>query len=97
MEVIFSHTATETLQYIVTSVAHKWNRKVSDKFIEKVYKVIDSIAHQPYLFPSIAYLEGVRKAVITKQTSVIYKIHDNHIEVLYFWDNREKPLSIDQH
>ena len=35
---------------------------------------------------------GVRKAIITKQTSVLYKVNKTHIEILFFWDNRQEPV-----
>lgn len=91
MEVIFSLQATETLLSIVSFIESKWNVSTANKFIEKTYKVIDSISFQPYMFQA-TQLENVRKAVITKQTSVIYKIYPEHIEILFFWDNRQDSL-----
>ena len=35
---------------------------------------------------------GVRKATITKQTSVLYQVSKTHIEILFFWDNRQDPV-----
>jgi hypothetical protein len=38
---------------------------------------------------------NVRQGFITKQTSVIYEVHQTHILILYFWDNRQDPIIID--
>lgn len=53
--------------------------------------MIDSIALQPYVFQA-TQIEGVRKAVITKQTSVVYKVNSDFIEILFFWDNRQETV-----
>lgn len=79
MEVIFSLHATDTLLSIVSFIENKWNVVTANKFVEKTYKVIDSISFQPYMFQA-TQIENVRKAVITKQTAVIYKIYPDHID-----------------
>jgi len=91
LEVKFSVHATDTLLSIVSFIESKWSIKVADEFIEKAYKTIDSIAAQPYMYQATSY-ENVRRAVITKQTSIIYKIHSQYIEILFFWDNRQDSL-----
>lgn len=91
MEVIFSHHATDTLISIVSFIESKWNADIANKFVEKTYKVIDFISIHPYMFQA-TQVENVRKAVITKQTSVVYKIYPDHIEILFFWDNRQDAV-----
>ena len=90
MDVKFSPEATDTLLSIVSFIENKWSVKTADQFTIKVYKVIDIISNNPYIFP-LTNFENVRKAVITRQTSVIYKIHQGHIEIHFFWDNRQEP------
>jgi hypothetical protein len=68
----------------------KWSAKAADSFLEKVYNIIDLIASIRRFPPT--QLEKVRRAVITKHTSRIYKFDMHHIEILYFWDNRQEPL-----
>lgn len=54
---------------------------------------MDTVSQQPYLFK--AYLENdVRIGVITKQTSVVYRVLHDRIEVLFFWDNRQDPVQV---
>lgn len=36
---------------------------------------------------------NVRFGLITSQVSIVYKIHPNHIYLLYFWDNRQQPIT----
>jgi plasmid stabilization system protein ParE len=91
-EIILTPKAKDTLLSIVLFIRVKWGNKSAEKFVEKTYKVLDTIAQQPYLFK--AYQEiNVRKGLITKHTSVVYRIRDDRIEVLFFWDNRQDPIN----
>ena len=93
-EIVLTPKAKDTLLSIVSFVQKKWGNRSAEKFIEKTYQVLDTIAQQPYLFK--AYLEtDVRMGLITKQTSVVYRILHDRIEVLFFWDNRQEPISAD--
>ncbi|MEM1319092.1 MAG: type II toxin-antitoxin system RelE/ParE family toxin [Bacteroidota bacterium] len=40
--------------------------------------------------------ESVRRVTITPQTSVIYEIYDQTIEILYLWDNRQNPDKLEE-
>ncbi|TKC00904.1 type II toxin-antitoxin system RelE/ParE family toxin [Pedobacter cryophilus] len=90
MEVRFSPYATDTLLMIISFIENKWNTKTADSFVTKVYDVIDALPQNPYSYPKTSF-QNTRKAVITKQTSVIYKVHEDHIEILFFWDTRQAP------
>lgn len=35
---------------------------------------------------------NVRIATITKQTSLFYEVKDDHIILLFFYDNRQDPI-----
>jgi plasmid stabilization system protein ParE len=91
VEVIFSLAATDSLINIVSIIEEQWNIATADRFLKKVYKVIDCISLQPNMY-QCTQIENVRKAVITKQTSVLYKVCPDHIEILFFWDNRQDPI-----
>ena len=92
LEIILTPNAKDTLLSIVSFIQLKWGDRSAEKFIEKTYKVLDTISQQPYLFK--AYEEkNVRKALITKQTSVVYRVLHDRIEVLFFWDNRQEPIN----
>ncbi len=91
LEVVLTPNANETLLAIVSFIRNEWGDISAEKFIKKTYRVLDTIAQQPYLFK--AYQEtNVRKGLITKHTSVVYRVLHNQIEVLFFWDNRQEPI-----
>jgi plasmid stabilization system protein ParE len=93
LEIVLTPKAKDTLLSTVSFIQLTWGNRSAEKFVEKVYSVLDTIAKQPYIFK--AYREtNVRKGIITKQTSVVYRILWDRIEVLFFWDNRQEPVNI---
>jgi plasmid stabilization system protein ParE len=93
LEVQWSEEAEFTFDHIVSFIEDHWSTSSSDKFIIKVKKLLITISNQPFLFPESG-IENVRKAVITKQTSVFYEIYPDKIMLVFFWDNRQDPLFV---
>ena len=72
LEVRWTEEAECTFDQIVSFIQERWGTKPSDKFINKTKNILLSISNQPFLFPESG-IENVRKAVITKQSSVLMK------------------------
>jgi plasmid stabilization system protein ParE len=91
-EIILTPKARDTFLATIIFIKSRWGDKSAEKFVNKTYKVLDTIAQQPYLFK--AYQENdVRKGLITKHTSVVYRILHDRIEILFFWDSRQEPVN----
>jgi len=90
LKIVWSDKAKSSFTTTVSQIENKWSFNIASDFVKKANKIIESISNQPYLFP-LTHLENVRKAVITKQTTLLYKVHEHHIEILFFWDNRQEP------
>ena len=67
-----------------------WLEKEVTEFVLKAESVIKVISIQPYLYPESSFNQ-LRKAIITKQTSVYYLVQDQEIYLITFWDNRQNP------
>ncbi len=91
LEIILTPKAKDSLVSIVLFIRLKWGDRSAEKFVKRTYKTLDTIASQPYIFKTYQGT-NVRKGFISKQTSVVYRILHDHIEVLFFWDNRQEPI-----
>jgi plasmid stabilization system protein ParE len=96
VEVVFTPEARETLQFIVSFIESKWGKKSAGKFKDTAIKVVKTISTQPYMFKASVIDTNVRQGIITKQTSVLYEVYENHVLILYFWDNRQDPIIIEK-
>ena len=90
-EVRWTEEAEFTFDHIVTFINNGWGIGPSAKFRQKTIRTLNVISSHPESFPE-AGIDNVRKAVITRQTTLFYEIFPEHIMLLYFWDNRQNPL-----
>ncbi|WP_428327545.1 type II toxin-antitoxin system RelE/ParE family toxin [Mucilaginibacter sp.] len=92
MTLIFAREAKETYASIQSQILDRWNRSVLAKFEQKTIKVLNLIAESPLIYPATTQNPNVRKGMINKNCSVFYEVKAEHIEVLFFWDNRQEPI-----
>lgn len=92
LPLFWTEEAKETFEIVINFIHQIWGDKQVEKFIQKASKTLENISSQPYIFKSSAIQENVRKGLISKQTSVFYQIESDKIVILFFWDNRQKPI-----
>lgn len=72
----------------------EWSLQSNLKFLERLDAKLEIIKSNPKVFPESEYEQGLRRCVITKQTSILYEIKDDVISVLTVIDNRQDQGSI---
>ncbi len=96
LSVNYSKTAKIDLEKILTSLQEQYSTKLKDDFLKKLDKSMLSIQSFPEGFPLTDNQINVRKCVLTKQTSIIYRPNSEMIQVLAFFDTRQNPLKINK-
>ena len=94
MKVYFSKTAAHKLENLLEYLEVEWSLKVKSKFIKKLDNAISTISTFPEVFPQSSIKKGYRKCVITKQTSIYYRIKNNEVEISTLFDNRQNPTKL---
>jgi plasmid stabilization system protein ParE len=89
--IIISKLAERKLDKLFEYLITKWSIKVKNEFINKLDKSISLIKEQPESFPSSEKEKGLRKCVITKQTTLYYRFDENKIKVVTIFDTRQNP------
>lgn len=92
LPIFWTKEALETFDLVVEQIHIKWNEKETGKFIYKTQNLLNFISKQPYIFKASEIGNSVRKAVLSKQTSLFYRVEDKQIVLLYFWDNRQETM-----
>ncbi len=80
----------ELLKYIES----EYGLESALNFMDKTDEVVNSIA----TFPNSGIAtkkEKIRMYVITRQTSLLYEVNEERIELLHFWDNRQDPEKLE--
>ena len=91
LEILCTKQADRKFDKIIDYLLHEWNQKVTQAFVKKVYDTIDPLAE----FPEIGTIEHKEKEIrgftIIKQINVFYKVSNNKLIILNFFDNRQSP------
>ena len=90
LKIEWSDEAENTYLDILSYLENNWSRKEVLKFIKRTETLLETILIQPYLFKA-SQNQLIRKAVIGKQNSLFYRIDNDRIYLLTFWDNRQNP------
>lgn len=86
-EIRWSEEAVNNLAEILDYLEHKWTEKEVQKFKSKLNHQLDLISQSPFIFPSANFNPEMRKAVLSKQTTIFYKVIDATIFLAYIHVN----------
>ncbi|MFW6043741.1 MAG: type II toxin-antitoxin system RelE/ParE family toxin [Marinilabiliaceae bacterium] len=86
--VYWSPLAEETYLKTLSLILEKWTVKEAEEFEKKVESLIEKLKTQNCLCPPSVKLKNLRRCVITPQTSMVYQIKRDTIELVAFFDNR---------
>ena len=82
------------LDNLLLFLENEWSTKVRNNFIIKLNKSLKQIQRLPDSFPESEKIRGLKKCVVTKQTTVFYKYSETKIYIVTIFDNRQDPNSL---
>ena len=85
---LWTENAKSELSEIINYIATEWNEVAVRKFVKKLKTALESMLTVPTAFPESSAKKNIRRKVISKQTSIYYKILNYEIVVLSIFDNR---------
>ena len=83
-KIVWVPLAVETYMQEIDFIYLKWNQKEVDDFVMLVDENLKRLSINPLI-------GQIHKNVISKQTSLFYKIieKDKKVELVYFWNNKK--------
>jgi len=91
LTIYWSKLADKKFDIIIDYLKQEWGEAVTKAFVRKVYDFLDILLE----FPEIGSVENaernIRAFVIVKQLTIYYKINEDRIILLNFFDNRQNP------
>lgn len=91
MQVIFSKRAKIRLENLLDYLEKEWSLKSKNDFIKKLDRSIAQIAKLPTSCPESKKNLGLFKCVVTRQTTLFYRIKESTIQVITLFDTRQNP------
>lgn len=89
-----SKRAMIKLEGLLVYLEEAWSAKVKHEFILKLDKSLSQIQKLPDSFPESEKIRGLRKCVVTRQTTIYYKYSKTTIDIITIFDNRQSPKSL---
>lgn len=93
-KVIISKTAEKKLELLFGYLLENWSVTVKKEFIKKLDSSIAVIQNQPEIFPESKKGKGLRKCVITEQTTLYYRYNSERINIVTIFDTRQDPKKL---
>jgi len=89
MQVFVTPRAERNFDSIVDHIKQKWGEKTAKEFIQKVDEIFMLLKD----FPLMGQVENndIRGFQLTRHTRILYRIRDNKIIILSFFDVRQDP------
>ncbi|MEI7596559.1 MAG: type II toxin-antitoxin system RelE/ParE family toxin [Bacteroidota bacterium] len=88
LNVFWSPLAEKSYLETIEFILGKWTIKEADSFTEQVKDLIAKIQTFNNLCPPTSKFKYLRKCVVSFQTSLVYRIRKDNIEIIAFFDNR---------
>ena len=86
--ILWTQKALDTFESISLQIIERWNIETALTFDNKVEIAIHQLEKNPKAF-QLSKKYNLRKCVIHKNVSLIYRINKNSVELIVFVDNRD--------
>ena len=93
-EIEFSRESVNQIRENINYLVENWSVRIADEFINKLNFKIEVISLFPYSYPKSTSTKTIRKCVVTKQMSLLYKIKNKKIIILALLDTRQSPDNV---
>ncbi len=89
MQVFVTQRDEQNFDSIVGFIKYKWGEKTAKQFVQKADRIFTLLKN----YPSIGQIEqgDIRGFQLAPQTRMLYRIRDEKIIVLAFFDVRQDP------
>jgi plasmid stabilization system protein ParE len=89
MQVYVTSRAERNFESIVDYIKEKWGEKTAKEFIQKVDEIFKLLKNYPLM--GLVEKDDIRGFQLSRQTRLLYRIRDNKIIILSFFDVRQDP------
>ena len=90
-KVVLSKRASLKLEELLEYLESEWSVKTKVDFVNKLDKKLNLIKSNPECSPQSNFIKGLRKCVVTKQTTIYYKYDKFKVYIVTLFDNRQDP------
>lgn len=90
----WSPRAISDIKSHLNYVEENWGISTSQELLKRINEVLKTIAKNPNLYQSFKKRGNIHRCVITSQIVLYYRIKNDVIELITFWDTRHNPENL---
>jgi len=90
-EIIWTPYAVEDFEDIQEYLGRKFGEHSIRKFTLRVFGFLNILENHPKIGLLEIETKNIRSFVLSKQTTILYKVENEKIYLLSFFDNRQEP------
>ena len=95
LDVFLSPLAAKKLEITLDQIRDYWSERIKDEFLDRFKSKVVQISRFPESISQSTKQDGLFKAVVDRNTSFIYRINKDSIEIITVFDNRQNPDDIE--
>ena len=84
----------QNLENILNYIKSNWTEKEVNNFKSRLSRELKIIQRFPTIFPTSEYNSRLRKAVMSKETSLFCEFKDDIIYLVSIFDSRQNPMKM---
>jgi plasmid stabilization system protein ParE len=87
--VYWTDESLSNLEAIIDYFNKNWTNRELENFKRKLGRQIELIEKKPKIFPVSQFNPRLRKAVLSKQTTIFFELTDKAVYITYLFSNRQ--------
>ena len=91
LPIVWLPESIETFNDNLLYLEEQWTNQVINTFLDRVEEVLERIAENPALYPVYRKEEQIHRCVVNEHISLYYRIKENQIDLLTFWNAHQNP------
>ena len=89
--IIWNRRASNNFDSIIEYLQGEWGDTVTRNFVIQAYRVIELLSVNPEMGSVEHFEKQIRGILITKHNTLFYRIEEEKLILLSFFDNRQHP------
>ncbi len=89
--IVWNRRASNSFNDIISYLQSEWGDKVTRDFVKRTYQILDLLAAIPEMGSVEHQEKQIRGFVITKHNTLFYRVDEERLILLHFFDNRQDP------
>lgn len=90
-KILWTDFALKELEATIAYLEENWTEKELKNLATSIEETLSLIAQNPEIFQKSEIKNTIRRAIILSHNTLYYRVHNNQIEILSFFSNRQSP------